>query len=217
MKLAYCFFLSILSSTLMAQSAETGNWIQYFGNKKLNDRWNWWHEVQYRNYNAIGDLEQLLLRIGLGYNLSKTDNLHFGYAYIHAEAYLDGNGEKSAVYEHRLYQQFTNRNTLGRGTFMTRLRFEERFFSDKYKTRFRVMNWINYPISRKSLTDNTLYLSGYQEIFLNGKRPAFDRLRLYGALGYWVNKKIRFELGYLSQILAQKERGQFQIATFTNY
>ncbi|MFN9687460.1 MAG: DUF2490 domain-containing protein, partial [Bacteroidota bacterium] len=73
------FFLHIFG-LVIAQNTSTGNWIQYFGNKKINEKWNWWHEVQYRNYNAVGDLEQLLIRTGLGYNISKTDNLHLGYA-----------------------------------------------------------------------------------------------------------------------------------------
>jgi hypothetical protein len=79
------------------------------------------------------------------------------------------------------------------------------------------MNWINYPINSKSITDKTVYLSAYHEIFLNGKGPTLDRLRLYGALGYFINKKIKVELGYLSQIQTNKSRGQWQIAAFTNY
>ncbi len=210
------FFLHIFG-LVIAQNTSTGNWVQYFGNKKINEKWNWWHEVQYRNYNAVGDLEQLLIRTGLGYNISKTDNLHLGYAYILSEPYILGTTDKNTLVEHRIYQQLVNRNTFGRGTFMTRLRLEERFFADDFKVRFRAMNWINYPINSKSITDKTVYLSAYHEIFLNGKGPTFDRLRLYGALGYFINKKIKVELGYLSQIQTNKSRGQWQIAAFTNY
>jgi hypothetical protein len=210
------FFLHIFG-LVIAQNTSTGNWVQYFGNKKINEKWNWWHEVQYRNYNAVGDLEQLLIRTGLGYNISKTDNLHLGYAYILSEPYIPGTTDKNTLVEHRIYQQLVNRNTFGRGTFMTRLRLEERFFADDFKVRFRAMNWINYPINSKSITDKTVYLSAYHEIFLNGKGPTFDRLRLYGALGYFINKKIKVELGYLSQIQTNKSRGQWQIAAFTNY
>jgi hypothetical protein len=210
------FFLHIFG-LVIAQNTSTGNWVQYFGNKKINEKWNWWHEVQYRNYNAVGDLEQLLIRTGLGYNISKTDNLHLGYAYILSEPYIPGTTDKNTLVEHRIYQQLVNRNTFGRGTFMTRLRLEERFFADDFKVRFRAMNWINYPINSKSITDKSVYLSAYHEIFLNGKGPTFDRLRLYGALGYFINKKIKVELGYLSQIQTNKSRGQWQIAAFTNY
>ena len=111
-----------------AQTSNKGNWIQYFGNKKINEKWNWWHEVQYRNFNTAGDLEQLLIRTGIGYDISKTDNIHLGYAYILSEPYIAGTSDKTSIVENRIYQQFVNRNTFGRGTFMTRLRLEERFF-----------------------------------------------------------------------------------------
>ena len=52
-----------------AQPAGLGNWMIYFGNYQINEKWNLHHEVQWRNYNMAGDLEQLLLRTGLGYNL----------------------------------------------------------------------------------------------------------------------------------------------------
>jgi len=67
-----------------AQESAIGNWLMYLGNQKINNRWNWHHEIQYRNYNFVGDLEQLLLRTGIGYNLSaNNNNLLLGYTYIH--------------------------------------------------------------------------------------------------------------------------------------
>ena len=76
------FFFIHIFGLVLAQNTSTGNWMQYFGNKKINEKWNWWHEVQYRNYNAVGDLEQLLIRTGLGYNVSKTDNYEFFKEYV---------------------------------------------------------------------------------------------------------------------------------------
>lgn len=60
-----------------AQDSNFGNWLLLFGNKKISDKFNWHHEVPYRNYDAIGDIDQLLLRTGLGMNVS--DNaIYFG-------------------------------------------------------------------------------------------------------------------------------------------
>ena len=55
---------------MQGQESNLGNWLIYIGNKKLSNKWNIHNEVQYRNYNAIGDLEQLLLRTGLGYSFN---------------------------------------------------------------------------------------------------------------------------------------------------
>lgn len=31
----------------LAQQSDLGNWLIYFGDKKINQRWNWHHEVQF--------------------------------------------------------------------------------------------------------------------------------------------------------------------------
>src|SRR5690606_5249929 len=78
-----------LPYSMNAQESNFGNWLMYFGNKKLNPKWNIHYEVQYRNYNVIVDLEQLLLRIGLGYTFNDgKNNLLMGYGYILSENYL---------------------------------------------------------------------------------------------------------------------------------
>ena len=63
-----------------SQESNVGNWFMYLGNKKLNSNWNIHNEVQYRNYNVVGDMEQLLLRTGIGFNLSpNNNNILLGY------------------------------------------------------------------------------------------------------------------------------------------
>ena len=57
-----------------SQDSNLGNWLIYIGSKQLNTKWNLHHEIQYRNYNAGGDLEQLLLRTGLGYKIGEKSN-----------------------------------------------------------------------------------------------------------------------------------------------
>ena len=67
-------FLLLIPEKTVAQESDFGNWLIYIGNKKLNTKWNIHNEIQYRNYNAIGDLEQLLLRTGLGYTFNEGKN-----------------------------------------------------------------------------------------------------------------------------------------------
>ena len=126
-----------------------GNWILYFGNKPFNSQWNWHHEVQYRNYDAIGDLEQLLLRTGIGY--------------------------------------------------------------------FRYFLAITVALNKTQMEDGTLYLSSYDEIFLQTEGSIFDRNRLYGALGYRINSALRFELGYMNQFFSEGGSDQINVVTFVNF
>ncbi|MBL0013148.1 MAG: DUF2490 domain-containing protein [Flavobacterium sp.] len=66
-----------------SQKSDIENWFIYVGNQKINDNWNWHHEVQYRNFDFIGDTNQLLLSPGIGHNLTEDNyNLLLGYRFI---------------------------------------------------------------------------------------------------------------------------------------
>lgn len=209
------FLLS--NQSIYSQENKTGNWFLYFGNQAINKKWNWHNEVQYRNYNFAGDLQQLLLRTGIGYNLTENNNnLLLGYGYINSENYISGTDQKASVNEHRIYQQFITKQNFGRVYIQHRYRVEERFIEDDFKMRFRYFLSLNVPITKKTMENNAIYLSAYNEIFLNAESPTFDRDRVYGALGYVLNKNFKFELGYMSQIQDKSSRGQFQIAVFNN-
>lgn len=214
-----CFLLVFfMSANVNAQKSEVGNWFLYFGSQKINERWNFHNEVQYRNYNFAGDLEQLLLRTGIGYNLSENNNnLLLGYAYIHSEPYIAGTDDKLKTDEHRIFQQFITKQQFGRVNIQHRYRFEQRFIEDDYKMRLRYFLSLNVPINKKAMDKNAIYASAYNEIFINTEGPAyFDRDRIYGGLGYCFNKSLKMEVGVMSQILTNSSRTQFQIMFFNS-
>lgn len=203
---------------LSGQKSELGNWLIYFGNKQISEKWNWHHEVQYRNYDLIGDLEQLLLRTGVGLNLSENNNnLLAGYAYIHSGNYLPGGEEKTYVSEHRIYQQFISKQHFGRFHIQHRYRFEQRFVEDDFKMRFRYFLSMNIPLHHGALSDRTFYFSAYNEIFLSTESPVFDRNRLYGGLGYKLGPRLRFELGYMNQFFERSGRDQLNMICFASF
>jgi hypothetical protein len=201
----------------IAQESNFGNWLIYFGNQSFKERWNWHNEIQHRNYDALGDLEQLLIRTGLGYNLTpKNNNLLIGYAFIHTEPYDATGKSKTRFDEHRIYQQFITRQQFGRIYLQHRYRFEQRIFEDDFKTRFRYFLGLNIPLNQQKMERHALYLSAYNELFINGQRTPYDRNRVYGALGYNLSDFIRIELGAMSQILQSTSRAQFQVVVFNN-
>lgn len=217
MKNIYLLLLFLVPFASFSQDSDLGNWMIYFGNKDISDRFNWHHEVQYRNYNAIGDLEQLLLRTGLGYNLTEgNNNILLGYGYILSKNYLELNDEKFDINEHRIYQQFITKQSIGIVNLQHRYRFEQRFVEDDFKLRFRYFLAFNIPLNNEELVDNTTYLSVYNELFINTEANVFDRNRLYGGIGYKVNSDVRFELGYMNQFLGNKNRDQINIVSFIN-
>lgn len=208
--LALAFLLVSLTAT--SQNKGLGDWLIYIGSKQLNEKWNLHHEVQYRNYNAIGDLEQLLIRTGLGYNIGSRSNILLGYGYINSENFTGNGDEQITVEEHRIFQQFITKQSIGKVTLQHRYRFEQRFVESDFKTRFRYFLGINVPFKASKY-----YLSAYNEIFLNGEANVFDRNRIYGGLGYKVSKGIKIELGYMNQVFENSGRDQINIITFVNF
>lgn len=210
-------FLS-LPKLSFSQDSELGNWLIYIGNKQLNEKWNWHHEVQYRNYDAVGDLEQLLLRTGFGYTFNESkSNVLLGYGYILSENYVGQSDEKISVNEHRIFQQFITKQQLSQLSLQHRYRFEQRFVEDDFKMRFRYFLGINIPLQYKEDAKNPLYLSAYNEIFLNTESAIFDRNRLYGGLGYKFSEHVKLELGYMNQFFETTSRDQINIIAFVNF
>lgn len=206
----------LIPSVVSGQESDFGNWLIYIGNKKIDQKWNLHHEVQYRNYNVVGDLEQLLLRTGLGYTFNeKKNNVLLGYGYILSENYTGEANEKISVNEHRIFQQFTSKQKIGKLNINHRYRFEQRFVESEFKMRFRYFLGLKIPLGNKE--ENKYYISSYNEIFLNTAAPVFDRNRLYGGFGYHLNKNIRLEAGYMNQFFENGNRDQLNIIAFVNF
>ncbi|UKB82265.1 DUF2490 domain-containing protein [Chryseobacterium sp. MEBOG06] len=213
-KLAFAV-LGLGSVLTYAQKSDLGAWYMYFGNNKISKKLNWHNEIQYRNFDGIGDLEQLLVRTGIGYDLTENNNnVLLGYGFILSQPYV--NGEKKENIEHRIFQQYITKQKFGRFNIQHRYRLEERFLEDDFRMRFRYMLGFNIPITQKEMLPKTLYASVYNEIFLHFNSPVFDRNRVYGALGYVINKNMRIEAGYMNQIQENKNRGQIQIGFYNN-
>jgi hypothetical protein len=208
----------MLPSVVVAQDSDFGNWLIYIGSKKVNSQWNIHNEVQYRNYDAVGDLEQLLLRTGVGYNLSENNhNLLLGYGYILSQNYLSDTQEKTDVNEHRIFQQFTSKQSVGVVSLTHRYRFEQRFVEADYKMRLRYFLAAKIPLQKTESGVSKLYLSAYNEVFLNTKSAVFDRNRVYTGVGYQLTKNIRMEAGYMNQLFETSSRDQFNLITFVNF
>jgi len=210
--------LFFIPKASLSRDSNLGNWLIYIGNKKLDSKWNIHNEVQYRNYNAVGDLEQLLLRTGLGYNLTENNNnILIGYGYILSENYIGETDDKISINEHRIFQQFTTKQSLWKVKLSHRYRFEQRFVESDFKMRFRYFLGLNIPLQHKEDGKNPLYISAYNEIFLNTESSVFDRNRVYGGLGYKFSENLKLELGYMNQFFENSGRDQINIIAFVNF
>lgn len=207
--------LLLLPLTIWSQPSNLGNWFIYFGDKKINKKWNWHHEVQYRDYQLLGDIEQLLLRTGIGYNLTENNNnILAGFAFVYSEPYTAGTDKKTSFNEYRIFQQLITRQTFGRLSLQHRYRFEQRFFINDFRLRLRYFLSMNYVFHKNPNAVKAFYVSAYNEIFLNLKINFFDRNRLYGGFGYKFSKNIRTEIGVMNQFTNTLSRNQLNLITF---
>ncbi|WP_396601217.1 DUF2490 domain-containing protein [Algibacter sp. R77976] len=225
-KLLILALLSVLYCEAQVEQSKTGAWYMYFFNNQFeNSQFGVQGDLQYRNWNAIGDLEQLLIRTGLTYTPKNVEALFtFGIANITTGAFGDSNDTTN---ETRLYQEALIPQKLGNRVYLNhRFRYEQRFVEDQdFRTRYRYNIFINVPINKKDLSKNAVYAAFYNELFINGQTnignarsvELFDRNRTYLGLGYVLKPGQRFQLGWMNQKTVTWGKGQLQLSFHHNF
>ena len=198
-----------------------GAWYMYFFNTTFKESsWGMQGDIQYRNWNVAGDLEQLLVRGGLTYKPKKADiKLTLGYGNITTGSY---GSNKSTTSESRFYQEALFPVQFGNRFYTShRFRYEQRFVENHdFRTRYRYNFFLNIPLNKATINDKTLYLALYNEIFINGQRnigngnnvEIFDRNRLYIGMGYMIKKGLKIQLGVMNQSTDNWQKGQLQFS-----
>lgn len=205
-KTTYILILSLLfTNTNFSQSNSIlpddylGSWLMYFGTHHLNDKYSIHYETQLRNYEPINNFFQLLPRVGLNYKIDANSMITAGYAFIPTQTDFDGGWGNNMVTENRMWEQFILRNSIGKIKIRHRYRLEQRWVKNgnitSYKNRARYMLSLKIPLSKNK--DFPLFLSIYDEIFINISDAPFNQNRLYGAIGYQMNDNANIQLGYL--------------------
>ena len=210
-------FIGIIHFTSYSQSNDVGTWFVYFGNQKINDKWNIQSDFQYRDYRFLGYRNQFLARGGLGYNLKpQNHNLLLGFAYIATDTYDEFDINTSTKIEKRIYQQYLYKNKLGSNLLTHRFRFEERFLPNEFGLRARYFISLQKPLGNKNMARKATYFSAYNELFVNINETQFDRNRLYAGVGFSMNESIRVETGYMIQTQKNRTKGQLQLIVYNN-
>jgi len=217
------FTAALVATPTVAQvdEDETGAWYMYLWNVSQEDsNIGFQGDIQHRNWDLGGDLEQLLIRGGLTWRPESSSVLYtFGAAHITSE---DFGPAGNAVREKRLYQEASIPQRVGRKVFLThRFRFEQRWVDNQdFRTRLRYFFGLNVPLNQDTLGEGATYFSFYNELFINLNQSIgndrrvdhFDRNRLYLALGYSLRDNLRFQLGYMHQQTDNIGKGQLQLS-----
>lgn len=217
--------LLLATPSLRAQNIpdedQLGAWYMYFFNKRFGDSpWGIQGDYQFRNWNIMGDIEQILLRTGVTYT-PENANVTFtaGYANITTGAFGESG---STVMENRIYQEALLPHKVGGRFLLThRFRYEQRWVQDQdFRTRYRYNLFLNVPFNSTDLSKGTVYAALYNEIFINGQRDIgddrrvqfFDRNRTYLGMGYSLRDNLRTQLGWMQQTTVNWAKGQLQFS-----
>ncbi len=225
---ALILFSIVVSNAAQSQvnEGETGAWYMYFFDYRHNQaKWGFQGDIQYRNWNYGGDLEQLLLRGGLTFRPTNA-KVKFTLGYGNITTGTPGE-DKTTVSESRMYQEALFPVKFGHRFYTNhRFRYEQRFVENQnFRTRYRYNFFMNIALNQKEMEKGTVYLALYNELFINGERnigngvdvELFDRNRFYSAIGYVIRPGMKVQLGLMRQTTNGWSKNQLQASFHHNF
>ena len=175
-------------------------------------------EYQWRRADGFRNWQQSLLRFGLEYEINPKVSVMGGYAWIKTFPY----GTQPILHEfneHRMFEQVNLKDKAGRLEVQHRYRIEQRFLEQYalnssgnvvqvdpvFRNRIRYRALVMLPLSRKTMGNQTLFLSINNELFVGfgkgiAKNP-IDQNRFITALGWRFNAQTNVQVGYLNQFI----------------
>lgn len=193
-------------------------WALYTGTHKITNKVNFMTEYQWRRADGFQHWQQSLLRLGTEYVINPKISFMVGYGWIKTFPY----GTQPVLHdfnEHRVFEQVNLKDKIGRFELQHRYRIEQRFIEQYaknssgevvqvdpvFRNRIRYRAMVMVPLSRKEMTDNTLFLNVNDELFVGigegiAKNP-IDQNRFIAALGRRFNAQTNVQVGYLNQFV----------------
>ena len=166
-------------------------------------KWAGYAEAQVRTNGLVKEYFYNELKAGVSYDIDPNFTVLVGTGRYTTSDYRDLAAGPLNV-EKRLWEQLVLTQYTSRLKLEHRYRMEQRWLnfrddSTAFRQRLRYRLNAFYPLNKKTITAGTLFLSVYDEIFLNPKGPVFERNRVYGGIGYQANAHIIMQLGFLNQ------------------
>ena len=204
----------------VAQSTSTFSqdfrlWSPVYLTVKLPSRFLAYMEVnpRFADLDDAGQIDQLLLRPAVGYQLNDNLSIWQGYAWVGNFNQKHTPPQSPFFEENRIYQQVNYTHKFSNFKFFSRTRLEERWIehADGTAVRFRQMLRLDYPLP---IAPDWALVS-YDEILVNlntvgaitGKGPAagFDQNRFFLGVNKTFNQYFNMDFGYQNQLLNSRQ------------
>jgi len=206
-------------------------WAATFQNYKVNDRFGFYFDAQWRSTAQVQQMNALLLRPGINFYLSPAFTFTTGYAFIPQQRI--SNGVTGYLPEHRIWEQlvFTHKVKAVRATVSHRARLEQRFIprhhaegnslvKDGHRTAGRLRYFTRGVVPLGNTSDKGMFAAIQNEIFFHtANGGSFDQNRAYIAAGYRMSRQLDLEMGYMNQYIAGADGAStnnhiLQVATY---
>jgi hypothetical protein len=213
--------LALLGSAPIAHAQTPGTWGSWFiGTVQLpgsaEHKWGGFAEVQARTNGLFKQYFYNELKTGISYDIDPNFTVMLAGGRYTTSDYQDlGAGPLNT--EKRLWEQVVLTQYTSRLKLEHRYRIEQRWLafrgdSSSFRQRLRYRLNAFLPLNAKTIKAGTVFLTAYDEVFLNPKGPVFERNRLYVGIGYQVTPHIIVQAGWVDQAnfnLPTYTKGQF--------
>lgn len=193
------------AQTVLNPEQPWGSWL--IGTVQLpgspTNRWGGFAEVQARTNSVFHDYFYNELKAGGSFDIDPNFTVVVAGGRYTTSDYQDlGAGPLNV--EKRLWEQLVLTQYSHRLKLEHRYRIEQRWLafrdgSSEFRQRFRYRLNAFLPLNHKTIVPGTVFLSAYDEVFLNPKGPVFERNRVYGGVGYQFDKHVVLQAGYVNQ------------------
>ena len=199
---AACAVAGLASATpAFAQDHDIQQWTLFVAQGQVADDMVVQVDVQPRMTNNASSLGQFQLSPSIGYKVSKTTTLFFGYMYVHTDPVDRPATDENRIYQHVIYPV----GKIGDVSITARTRVEERMVvgAEDLSVRFRQQLRAHMPLGDKD--DPKLVV--WTEAFYNlndadwGPRAGFDRWRNLIGVDVPIAQGLMIEPAYLDQIV----------------
>jgi len=189
-------------------------WWSNINKYNISNNWFLSSELHIRRANGLSDWQQFLFRPALNYKLNSPVVLTLGYTYI--KSYPYGNQPIAILTpENNLWEQITLKHQSGKFKISHRYRFEQRFIGKTnytlanepiikghvYTHRFRYRLTMSIPLS----SNKKMFAKGFDEVWVNLENNlmpvGLNQNWLYAGLGYKINSRANFQIGYMNQLV----------------
>lgn len=212
-------------NVLMAQTKNTSTnnqqWLQYYNQIKLNEKWTWVNDGGYRWRGGFEESAQYILRTGIGYSINPNVRILTGFAHL---GFFSDHAMNKV--EFRPYQELVVKNRFNKIGITHRYRIEERFFNpivdrsiespNTFNFRFRYSFMASFPLFGLSKTDpdKLFVLNIGDEIFINAGSSivnnVFDQNRILISPSFLFSKNLTIALTWNSQFASTTQQASYR-------